>query len=152
MGADLFGSYAESTCAALVVAASCPDLVQAGWAAVVFPMEVSCLSFRVSKALYTSSGRLIRGDICATFHFVSASSCRSVPPPCRCHSTPVCSARVHQVSAAGILVCLVSSYLSTDLLPVKEEKDIERVSQLISLVNFALPVFAMIVPVRKTSL
>lgn len=40
MGADLFGSYAEATCAALVIAATCPDLVEAGWGAVVFPMEV----------------------------------------------------------------------------------------------------------------
>ena len=40
MGADLFGSYAESTCAALVIAATCPDLVDAGWSAIVFPMEV----------------------------------------------------------------------------------------------------------------
>ena len=28
MGADLFGSYAEATCAALVIATTCPDLVQ----------------------------------------------------------------------------------------------------------------------------
>lgn len=40
MGADLFGSYAEATCAALVIAATCPDLVDAGWSAIVFPMEV----------------------------------------------------------------------------------------------------------------
>lgn len=40
MGADLFGSYAEATCAALVIAATCPELVEAGWAAIVFPMEV----------------------------------------------------------------------------------------------------------------
>lgn len=71
MGADLFGSYAEATCAALVIAATNPDLVDKGWAAIVFPMEVS---------------------------------------------------------AAGLLVCLVSSFLSTDLFPVKEEKDIEWVS------------------------
>lgn len=68
MGADLFGSYAEATCAALVIAATCDDLVAEGWGAIVFPMEVS---------------------------------------------------------AAGLLVCLVSSFLSTDLFPVKEEKDIE---------------------------
>ncbi|CAM9250977.1 unnamed protein product [Laminaria digitata] len=68
MGADLFGSYAEATCAALVIAATCPDLVEAGWSAIVFPMEVS---------------------------------------------------------AAGLLVCLVASFLSTDFFPVKEEKDIE---------------------------
>lgn len=45
MGADLFGSYAESTCAALVIAATCPDLVDAGWSAIVFPMEVRGVFF-----------------------------------------------------------------------------------------------------------
>lgn len=74
MGADLFGSYAEATCAALVIAATCEDLVEEGWGAIVFPMEVS---------------------------------------------------------AAGLLVCLVASFLSTDLFPVKEEKDIEWVSILL---------------------
>lgn len=33
-----------------------------------------------------------------------------------------------QVSAAGLLVCLVASFLSTDVFPVKEEKDVEWVS------------------------
>ncbi|CAM9452584.1 unnamed protein product [Discosporangium mesarthrocarpum] len=68
MGADLFGSYAESTCAALVIAATCDDLVAAGWGAIVFPMVVS---------------------------------------------------------AAGALVCFAVSFLATDIMPVKEEKDIE---------------------------
>ncbi len=43
MGADLFGSYAEATCAALVIATTCPDLVSYGWNAIVFPMTVSQL-------------------------------------------------------------------------------------------------------------
>jgi len=41
MGADLFGSFAESTCATLVIAAATPALVNAGWGAVVFPLLVS---------------------------------------------------------------------------------------------------------------
>ncbi len=45
MGADLFGSYAEATCAALVIAATCPDLVAYGWDAVIFPMTVSQLCY-----------------------------------------------------------------------------------------------------------
>lgn len=32
-----------------------------------------------------------------------------------------------QVSAAGLLVCLVVSFLATDFFPVKQEKDIEWV-------------------------
>lgn len=56
MGADLFGSYAEATCAALVIAATCNDLVDEGWAAIVFPMEVCCMEgFRMMcKALFPS--------------------------------------------------------------------------------------------------
>ncbi|CAM9936402.1 unnamed protein product [Ectocarpus sp. 12 AP-2014] len=83
MGADLFGSYAEATCAALVIAATCPDLVEAGWGAVVFPMEVS---------------------------------------------------------AGGLLVCLLASFLSTDLFPVKEEKDIEWSLKMQLIVTTALMV------------
>lgn len=40
----------------------------------------------------------------------------------------------NQVSAAGLLVCLLASFLSTDLFPVKEEKDIEWVSDALHLV------------------
>lgn len=38
MGSDLFGSYAESTCAALIVAASSAEMVAAGWGAILFPV------------------------------------------------------------------------------------------------------------------
>jgi H+-translocating diphosphatase len=41
MGADLFGSFAESTCAALVIAAQTQDLLNAGWGAICFPLIVS---------------------------------------------------------------------------------------------------------------
>ena len=41
MGADLFGSFAESTCAALVIAAQNKSLVDAGWSAICFPLIVS---------------------------------------------------------------------------------------------------------------
>ncbi len=47
MGADLFGSYAEATCAALVIAATCSDLVNAGWNAIIFPMTVRVSSHDV---------------------------------------------------------------------------------------------------------
>merc|ERR1712190_440624 len=40
MGADLFGSFAESTCAALVLAASSPDL-QKNWASLMYPLLIS---------------------------------------------------------------------------------------------------------------
>lgn len=68
MGADLFGSFAESTCAALVIAAQTKDLLNAGWGAISFPIIVS---------------------------------------------------------AIGILVCLVTSFLATNIYPVINEARIE---------------------------
>merc|ERR1719278_1713862 len=46
MGADLFGSFAESTCAALVIAAAGSEgseetLSAAGWDAILFPLVIS---------------------------------------------------------------------------------------------------------------
>jgi inorganic pyrophosphatase len=43
MGADLFGSFAESTCAALVLASSSPDLKEHGWCAMMYPVLISSL-------------------------------------------------------------------------------------------------------------
>merc|ERR1719146_534692 len=43
MGADLFGSFAESTCASLVLAASSPDLREKGWCAIMYPMLISAV-------------------------------------------------------------------------------------------------------------
>merc|ERR1711972_1074387 len=40
MGADLFGSFAESTCAALVLASASPDL-QKNWASLMYPILIS---------------------------------------------------------------------------------------------------------------
>merc|ERR1719506_871363 len=43
MDADLFGSFAESTCAALVLAASSIDLREHGWCAIMYPVLISSL-------------------------------------------------------------------------------------------------------------
>merc|ERR1719502_556471 len=81
MGADLFGSFAESTCAALVIATvgvsavvddgtTYEPLLSYGWAAVMFPILVS---------------------------------------------------------ASGIIVCLLCSFVATHISPVKSEGDVELV-------------------------
>lgn len=75
MGADLFGSFAESTCAALVIAAatvegSSDSLTAAGWDALMFPVVIS---------------------------------------------------------AAGIIVCILCSFVATHISPVKKQEDIEMV-------------------------
>lgn len=47
MGADLFGSLAESTCACLIIAAQTEDLRNAGWGAVLFPITISAVGIFV---------------------------------------------------------------------------------------------------------
>ena len=41
MGSDLFGSFGEATCAALLVGASSEALVAAGWSALMYPLTIS---------------------------------------------------------------------------------------------------------------
>lgn len=41
MGSDLFGSFAEATCACLIVGASSTEIVAAGWGALMFPLVIS---------------------------------------------------------------------------------------------------------------
>lgn len=81
MGADLFGSFAESTCASLVIAAGAAGITDAGWGAVVFPLTIS---------------------------------------------------------SVGIIVCLVSSFLATDLYPVTSESRIELALRLQLIVTTVL--------------
>ena len=50
MGSDLFGSLAESTCAALVIASTSSDLLDAGWAALLFPLTISAAGMVVCMA------------------------------------------------------------------------------------------------------
>jgi len=70
MGSDLFGSFAEATCAALVVASQSVSIVEAGWQAITFPLIIS---------------------------------------------------------AIGILVCCVTSFVATDIQPVRCPEDVEKV-------------------------
>ena len=44
---DLFGSFAEASCAALVVAGSTQNLVEAGWSALMYPVSISALGLFV---------------------------------------------------------------------------------------------------------
>ena len=82
MGSDLFGSFAESTCAALVIGSSIG--VSGGWDAMIFPVVVS---------------------------------------------------------AVGIFVCLLCSFIATHIWTVKSESDVERALkvQLISTTAIMIP-------------
>ena len=81
MGADLFGSFAESTCAALVIAAQNYDLYDYGWCAVCFPLTIS---------------------------------------------------------AAGILVCIATSFIATHIRPVIKESDIDMALRIQMVVSAAV--------------
>jgi len=70
MGSDLFGSFAEATCAALVISASSPEIRSVGVGAFMFPL---------------------------------------------------------MVSAAGIVVCMLTSFIATHIQSVAEHKDVECV-------------------------
>jgi H(+)-translocating pyrophosphatase len=50
MGADLFGSFAESTCAALVIASQTPSLREAGWGTLCFPLLIASVGIFVCFA------------------------------------------------------------------------------------------------------
>jgi len=82
MGSDLFGSFAEATCAALVIGSSIG--VSGGWDAMMFPVIVS---------------------------------------------------------AVGVFVCLIASFIATDLRPVRGEAQIEQAlkTQLISTTVLMIP-------------
>merc|ERR1719262_751239 len=84
MGADLFGSFAESTCAALVIAAAGTNgvgLAAAGWDAVMFPLAIS---------------------------------------------------------AAGIIVCMLCSFVATNIDPVTKKEKIEWVLKVQMVLTAAL--------------
>merc|ERR1719191_2246535 len=84
MGADLFGSFAESTCAALVIAAAGTNgvgLASAGWDALMFPVALS---------------------------------------------------------AAGIIVCLICSFVATNIDPVTKKEKIEWVLKVQMVLTAAL--------------
>jgi len=51
MGADLFGSFAESVCAAMVVASKSPSLFDS-WSSMMFPLVVA--SFGIFASILTS--------------------------------------------------------------------------------------------------
>merc|ERR1719163_1188965 len=89
MGSDLFGSFGEASCAALLVGASSTGIYAAGWDALMFPLTIS---------------------------------------------------------GAGIVVCLFTNFVATDIAPVKKEDDIEKVLKTQLLVSSLLmtPVVAVL--------
>ena len=91
MGADLFGSFAEATCACLVIGSQCSDLRDAGWSALMFPLIVS---------------------------------------------------------AIGLIVCFISSFVATDLYPVLTENRIELALRVQLILTTVLMVPATVISIQ----
>jgi len=87
MSSDLFGSFAESTCAALVIAASAADMRDAGWSALLFPATIS---------------------------------------------------------AAGIVICMLCSFVATHVHPVKSKAEVEPALKLQLILTSILSVVSSI--------
>jgi inorganic pyrophosphatase len=85
MGSDLFGSFAEASCAALVISASSPELSSVGFTSFMFPL---------------------------------------------------------MVSAAGIAMCLLTSFLATHVMTIASHADVEKVLKVQLLVSTALTTLA----------
>lgn len=94
MGSDLFGSFAEATCAALVI-----------------------------------------GSASIKFNGATPDGYADIEDPWGALLFPVA------VSAVGVFVCLIASFIATDILPVKKETDVEMAlkTQLISTTFLMLP-------------
>jgi inorganic pyrophosphatase len=105
MSSDLFGSFAESTCAALVIAASAADMRAAGWSALLFPVTISAVGI----------------FICMLCSFVATNI-----KPVRA-SAEIESALKLQLILTSVLVVVAAVFLSYALLP--EEFVLKGVAQ-----------------------
>jgi H+-translocating diphosphatase len=94
MGSDLFGSFGEAACAAMLIGSACVAIQQAGWSALVFPLYIS---------------------------------------------------------AVGIVVCLLCSFIATHLYPVRKEEDIEAALK-VQLLSTSIGLTAVLYPVCEFAL
>jgi len=97
MGSDLFGSFAEATCAALVVSSHSSKLVSFGWDALMFPLLVSAM-----------------GIICCMFTSFIATNVQ----PVRCENDVEKVLKV-QLGVSTLLMTLVVYPLAVSFLPVE---------------------------------
>jgi H+-translocating diphosphatase len=94
MGSDLFGSFGEAACAAMLIGSACVAIQEAGWSALVFPLYIS---------------------------------------------------------AVGILICLVCSFIATHLFPVRKEEDIELALK-VQLVSTSVGLTVVLYPICEFAL
>ena len=94
MGSDLFGSFGEAACAAMLIGSASVAIQAAGWSALVFPLYIS---------------------------------------------------------AVGILICLVCSFIATHLFPVRKEEDIELALK-VQLVSTSVGLTAVLYPICEFAL
>ena len=94
MGSDLFGSFGEAACAAMLIGSASVAIQAAGWPALVFPLYIS---------------------------------------------------------AVGIIVCLVCSFIATHLSPVRKEEDIEMALK-VQLLSTSVGLTAVLYPISRFAL
>ncbi len=105
MGADLFGSFAESTCAALIVSSVSSMGVAHDFAGIAFPLTIRFVT------IFFFSSRILHLHLTFTSYIYILHLHLT-------HMTLV-------YSATGILVCLVTTFIATDLKPAKVISEIE---------------------------
>ena len=94
MGSDLFGSFGEASCAAMLIGSASSTIEAAGWQALVFPLFIS---------------------------------------------------------AVGIIVCMLVSFVATDIRPVRQESDIEEALK-VQLLLTSMAMTAALFPVTNWAL
>jgi hypothetical protein len=153
MGADLFGSFAESTCAALVIAAVSSLGADHDYSAMMFPLLISAAGAgrrRAMRMLAHDVGVRAAGGCLLRFRTIRRSrahedlvAARANPPSLRlCAPSlaqPLRSARLRWSSPRtpalfldlslprpGIVVCLLTTFVATDLKPARVIAEIEH--------------------------
>merc|ERR1719379_497404 len=168
MGADLFGSFAESTCAALVLASASPALA-GSWASVMYPMLISSvgifvgiLTLMVAGCLYpvrelpdvekALKGVLVISTILMTPCVIGLSyACL----PIQFEMGPVevkwwyCALSICLGLWSGLIIGYMTEYYtSRSYTPVREISDTQKVSAATGIIyGLALGYLSCIVPV-----
>ena len=153
MGSDLFGSFGEASCAALLVGASSPAIVAAGWGALMFPLTISGAGIIVCLFTnFVATGRRQwkrlqaqeKRGCCITARLHPCTSISLLSP-----SHPLTLSRSlasHPLTLSRLFLALSSlshplslpSLGHADLAPVKKEEDIEKVLKTQLLVSSVL--------------
>ncbi len=125
LGADVYGSFAESTCAALVIS-SVPIIREYhNNVCTSFPMILMCFADNVGDNVGDIAG--MGADLFGSFAEATCAALviSSVSTIGEYHSYVGMSYPL-LISASGILVCLLTTFIATDLRPARMVSEIEN--------------------------